>query len=815
MAQGNVVTPFLDMRSFVREESEVFASEAPAPALGSPFVSVYEMEGQAGFVDPEQEAYSTLVQELYDQEFDEALYELMVQARSLHEEHLVSSGQGVEGERLLSQHFNQLIREAEAAVDAFGRAFGSRELGTLSEGELDAFAEGYAPATAVSPEFEEFLGKFAKKLVKGVKGLAKKAGKLAVSLGLGPILEKIKAIVKPMLEKVLKTSIEKLPESARPAARQLAERITGRRPEAATGAPAAGADAATAAADAAVAAATAPPGDATAAAQPPAGAGATEIQQEFDQQLASLFTAADEVEMELEVAQARSDARLPAPPVYADLDRARERFIDELHELKEGEDPGPHIQNFLPAVLPALRLGVKLIGRGRVVGFLSGFLAKIIGKLVGPATAPALSRAIVDAGLKLLTLEVAPQDEARAAASAVAATVEETVRRVSALPEYVLDHQELLEGFALEAFEQAAAANLPPVLSEAVYRERPDLLESHGAKTCWVMLPLRRRKRYKKCARVFKVRISPSMADEIESFEGPLADHLQDQLGVEEGAEVEAEVHLYETLPGTMLPDITRGESETPGGASGPQGEAQLHPLTPKAAGLLLGEPRMGRLVPWGTHRRRVGVGQRFYRLSIPGRRLLTAVGRYGRPHPRRLGGLRVTLDVAKSEIRLCLFLSEVKAQRLAVRLRRQSHAGAISTGFLAYIGRRLAPILRGDRPSRIQVVQAGLPPGDALGRALKRLPADATAALIAKLQEHAVGAFAEFVKAQSPKIVAAAEDTADGITIRFTIAQPAGLDLVGKALLPDGQATGLAEAIRGGSKPDVRVDVEPGYKCD
>ena len=81
MAQGNVVTPFLEMRSFVREESEVFASEAPAPALGSPFVSVYELEGHPEFLDPEQEAYSTLVQELYDQEFDEALFELMVEAR--------------------------------------------------------------------------------------------------------------------------------------------------------------------------------------------------------------------------------------------------------------------------------------------------------------------------------------------------------------------------------------------------------------------------------------------------------------------------------------------------------------------------------------------------------------------------------------------------------------------------------------------------------------------------------------------------------------------------------------------------------------
>jgi hypothetical protein len=785
-------------------------------------VSVYELEGFSQFLDPEQEAYSTLVQELYDQEFDEALFELMVAARGVHDEHLLATPQSVEGERLLNQHFNQLIREAEATVDAFGREFGGRDISTLNEGEIEGFAERYSPSSAVSPEFEEFLGKWAKKLARGATRFVKKAGKFAMKLGLGPILNKIKALVRPLLNNVLQKAIGYLPASVRPAAQQLAERITGkpRTPPAAT--PADASPAAPAQADVAAATAPATPGAPEEPASPvqaPAGPEITEIQQEFDQQLAHLFMASDEVDMELEVARVRTDAQRPASPVYSDLDQARERFINELQDLKEGEDPAPHIQNFLPAILPALKLGIRLIGRNRVMGFLTPFLTQVTKRLVDPAIAPALSRAIVDAGFKLLSLEVSPQDEARAAASAVAATVEETVRRVSALPDYVLDNQELLEGFALEAFEQAAAANLPPILSEAVYRDRPDLLESSGIKTCWVMLPLRRRKRYKKCARVFKVRITPHMADEIESFEAPLADYLQDQFGVEEGAEVEAEVHLFETLPGTTLPDIAREESETPGV---PRIEAQvasqlqLHPLTRRAAGLLLGAPRMGRDLPLWTHRRHIGVGQRLYRLSIPGRRLLlTAPGRYGRAYPRRLGGLRVYLDAPKNEIRICIFLSEIKSQRLAVRLRRQAQPGAVAAGFQTFLGRRLAPILRGERMTRIQVIQAGLTPGEALGAALRRLPADVPAALTDKLQEAIVSAFAEFVKGQSQQIIKAAEDTADGITIKFTVPQPAGLDQIAKALLPGGATAGVAEAIRGGAKPDVRVDVLPGFKCD
>lgn len=804
------MTPFLEMRSFGREETEAFLSESPAPARGSPFVSVYELEGYTER-DPEREAYEALTQDLYDEEFDEALFELLVEARGLHEEQLVASPQGIDSERVLNQHMQQLMREAEATITALGREFGHRPVSSLTEAELDGFADRYAPTTPLSPEFENFLGKWAKKVVKGVKAVAKKAGKFAVQLGLGPILEKIKPLARIMLEKVVQLAKGRLPESLRPAAQQLADRILGKRAPAVTNAPANTTPTLTPTTSSDT---PAPPEDVDAAVQAPAGKDVTEIQQEFDQQLANLLTANDEVEMELEVAHARSDMRREAQPIFAELDQARERFIAELHELEEGEDPAPLIQNFLPAALPVLRLGIRVAGRARVVNFLAGFLGKMIAKLIGPSQAPALSRAIVDAGLKLLSLEVSPQDEARAAASAVAATVEETARRVAALPDYVLDNQELLEGFALEAFEQAAAANLPPVLSEAVYRERPDLSESYRLRNTWVMLPLRTRKRYKKCGRTFKVRITPYMADEIESFESPLSDYLQDQLGVEEGAEVEAEVHLYETLPGTTLPDIAREESETPTVRGvDTQNAAHIHPLTPKAAGMLFGEPRMGRAAPRWANRRRVGVGQRFYRLAIPGRRLLTTPGADGRAQPRRLGALRVILDGTKNEIRVCIYLSEVKAQKLAVRLRKQAHVGAIASGLQKYVARRLAPILRGERPTRIRVLQAGVLAGDAVSAALRRLPPEVSTTLGGKITEYLVSAFARFAKEQSQEFTSAAENTADGVTLKFTVLAPAGLGELCKALLPTGAPAGVAEALRAGSKPEVRVTVTPGMQ--
>ena len=53
------------------------------------------------------------------------------------------------------------------------------------------------------------------------------------------------------------------------------------------------------------------------------------------------------------------------------------------------------------------------------------------------------------------------------------------------------------KGFALDAFEQAAAANLPAVLSEATYKQRPELLEA-GVNAAWLLMPLRGRKQYKR-----------------------------------------------------------------------------------------------------------------------------------------------------------------------------------------------------------------------------------------------------------------------------------------------------------------------------
>ena len=67
------------------------AGRSPTGAPWSPFLSVYESsDGEAEADEPLREAYATLVNDLYDEEFDESLFELLTGARGLHQDRLAS-----------------------------------------------------------------------------------------------------------------------------------------------------------------------------------------------------------------------------------------------------------------------------------------------------------------------------------------------------------------------------------------------------------------------------------------------------------------------------------------------------------------------------------------------------------------------------------------------------------------------------------------------------------------------------------------------------------------------------------------------------
>lgn len=782
--------PFLNISSFAVEEvtQEIFETSTPP---STPFLSLYESEETGGVIDPETEEYVQFLNELYDEEFDEALYGLVSEAASLYEVRFTHENGdsriiGYEAERFLNQHFAPLITESEAMLGSLETELSQRDIKSLSEYEIGEIVDRYKPSIELTPNFENFLGRL-KKAVKKVAGkavdLAKKGISAAAKLGIGPILNKLKALIKPLLKRVVQTAIGKLPVQLQPMAKKLAERLPFLKEFEEGNYPV------------------------------PEDTELSEIsliQYEFDQHVANVLFAHTEVEQDLEVSQVLTEQQIPDVYPLAELDNARNDFVEKLQHLKEGEDPTPYVENFIPAILPALKVGIRLIGRKKVVDFLAKFLGKLIQKFVGPQHTPALSQAIVDAGLRLIHLEATYEDESRAASSAVAATIEETVRRVAELPDYILNDQELLEGFVLEAFEQAAATNLPQVLPEEIYQKRPDLGEARKLRGTWITMPSGRRKRYKKFSRKIPTRLSPHKVSAIKTFEGiSLEEFLEEKLGVAPGEEVEAIVHLYESIPGTRLTDISRLE-ENSTGLNTQDAYEQLHPLTADAAGLLLGEPELGRDVdprylidPYSTT-----VGQRFYYLEIPGKRPLMTPVAPGQAKMRRATSVRVILDFPRNEIEVRLFLSEIRAQEIAVKLRQHTHIGTVTARLQKPIKRGLRRALSGS-PGRLKIIHEAVTP-DQWSSAFQRLPSLVPMILLGKLNEWVLKGISDHLKQHSEAFIQAASDTADGVTLVVTVENPPGFPQLRQAL--KGESLSLPSLKMSDGTPTVKIRVTPGY---
>jgi len=781
-------SPFLDVKSFTEEELPARAEESPRQAqTSSPFLAVYELEGGPG-LDPQAEAYVSFLNELYDEQFNQALSNLVDDAAAIYQSNFADEQQdphitGQEAERLLDQHFAPLVAEAETMIGTLAEELGQRDLGTLSEGEVETIVDRYRPSGGLEPHFEQWLGGLGNALKTVVhKGLdlAKNAASAVARLGLKHVLKKLLVFIKPMIKAVVRRAIRKLPPELQPMATMLRDKLPFLKEL--------------------------EEGEATEPETTAAGEVA-EIQNEFDQRVANLLFAQTEAEQDLEMARAVDQRDAPDAYPVAELERARERLVDGLEQLKEGEDPTPQVENFIPALLPVLKVALSIGGRQHVVNFMAPFVGKFIRKFVGPQYAPPLSKAIVDAGLRLLQLEAATQSEVRPAASAVASTVEETVRTVAALPDYVLNNQELLEGAALEAFEQAAAANLPPVLPEDTYRKRPELREHRRG--FWYRCGRRYKKRLGPSIRV---RVSPYKVASLETFDGgTVGDALEEQYAIAPGEELEGELHLYEALPGMRLSDIVRGEQVIPK-VNGEDGSDQLHPLTRDAATLLLGQPELGRDTEGGTGDPTTPqVGQRFYYLELPGKRPLMVPAPGGRTHVRRRSYSRLVFHFPKNEIVARLYLSEIRSQEIAVKLRQHGHLGGVMQRLRHFIAHGVNRALTAN-PGQLKMVHGAVIPGRPMN-ALSRLPSVVPQHLKGRVTEWIVKGLADHLQRHAQEFIGAAEDTADGVTLVVRLENPPGFRELGDAL--KGKGISLATLRLPEGEPTVSLSIHSGHRHD
>ncbi|MEU7603493.1 hypothetical protein [Streptomyces sp. NPDC041003] len=742
------VSPFASLSMFpVAAPGTEAEQPETTPVLESPFGAGLVSESR----DRGDEAAAEFLDGLTDEDFAEAVERLVDEAAAQHlTEPETWSATPSEAEALagLESWIEPLAAETERAIDGFAEGLAGLDLLGMAESDLAEFLESASEAPQLGSEgFDQFVGgilRKAKSMVRGVVRLARKGIKAVGSvLPIGAVLSKLKALVRPLLRRVLRAATNRLPVSVRPIARRLAARLG--------------------------------LGEAEAEALEAAGGDpVARLAEDFDAEVAALLFAPEALTEAEEARQDEAEEGREAPDRLRELDAARARLGGQLTEMPAGTRPVPQIEQFVPAVLavrPLIKLGISLIGREKVVRFIADRIAGLIQGLVGAQAARTISRPIVDVGLRALGFEVPEAEEEALAGEALASTVESTVLRMLELPAETFEDELQLDAAVQQAFAEAAAAYMPDRLLRADLPER----ETAGEGGVWVLMPrtTRPRHRFRRFTRVYMVPVSRQTARTVPwSDGGTLEAHLLDR-----GADrwpVQMEVHLYEAVPGTQFGHLTQDESL-------PAGErpdsAEYQPLTPEIAGLLLGEPGLGRRIPAGAlwrGRGRPVPGRRYFRLrpiGLPARRT--------RP-PRRKRVL-IRFDPAAGRLGIAVRLTERQAQQLLSRLE------ATAPG-----GRPDLPTVLG----LLRGVYATALPTALAGRLLKRsLAADgATAARIADRVTAAVSsALSAFLIRRTAQFAAAVRDPADGATLTFTF-------------------SGVTRETLDSSLPRAQVAVTPGW---
>jgi hypothetical protein len=756
-------------------EADHQEGERGAAWLESPF-----SEGlvAAGDASESEEAFAALAAELEDEEFDEALQALVDEAAG---RHLESAGPWAAGgtEQLATGEVEAwmagIASDADRLLEHVERHFANRTPESLAEGEVEAvLTEALAAQGHSGLEGEDFLGALARKIksvARGAVKLAKRGIAIAGGALLGRLFGVIRGLLPALLKRVLAAALNKLPPGLQKDAAALAGKLGIRLPSAVTGvlAPAA-APAATLPAD------TAPAAEPTPAAEPatePATAAGATLAELFDAEVAGAVvgdreTMADQYETEWELL---GPAGEPEDGAVALLDAARADLVDRIAEAAPGSVRTAELEQFLPAVMaavPMIRTGIRVLGRDKVVGLIAKPLAELIKGHVGPEPSRRLARAIADKGLGLLSLEAEAQagGYGRLGAEALASTLEDTIRAVGLLPPESQAEPLRLQAEVQEAFAEAAARHLPSELL------RGDLgaLELEGESAVWVLMPRgpSRRYRYRKCSRIFPVRIGRQVARAVVLADGQT---LEERL-LDEGAggwPLEAEVHVYESLPGTHLGHLAAAEGEDLAG--GPLDAGEFEELTPRTASLLLNQPGLGGR-PGAP-----GRGRRWYRVALPGR------PRHHRRRHRRLL-VRLLLTGPRPVLRVHLRLGERSSHRIGELVAQRADVRLVA-GFRTLI---------------LGVAQRSLP--TRLARQFQRTPGVALSAeqaqsVAAALGERMVAAISAQLRTLGPSLAAAARDPKAGMTLTFEFG------FADRAALTAGRADAPTITVRPGRHHD------------
>lgn len=564
------------------------------------------------------------------------------------------------------------------------------------------------------------------------------------------ILGKLKALVRPLLERVLRFAINRLPVAIRPVAQQLAKRLLNKAGEYET--------------------LEDEDEDEAAAADP------ATIAHELDTRLAGFMVEGEGFDRYSGVQEFALQQDEESSDAWSRLQRGRRAFAKGVSTLPPEADIGPQMEEFIPAIMAALKLGIKIIGRPRVVSTIAKMVANLIRKYVGEAQALSLSRALVDAGLQLVSLEAPEAAPALQAGEAIAATVEDTVGRVvRSAPESAYESEAVLESYVREAFAEAASAHFPDSM---IRSELHEAAETSGA---WQLRPVGSvSKHYKKYSRVIEVTLTPQMARALKSFGGtPLEAILRDHLRLSVARPLRVRVHLYEAIAGTTLSAIAYHEKNVRGlGTPRRQAWTLIHPLTPEVAGILLREPGLGKatdpkFLASGTN---TALGQRFYYLEIRDG-APRAPQMMARPTAGRVSQTRLVLNFPARHARAILYYSEVEAHALAASLGSRTPIGVVITALKAGLQARLLAMLSGGPTRGLRIIHESVASEDLVPTVASSVLRLVGRPLAKTLLRWVLETFRRELERRRDEFAAefrrAAASDADGVTLIVTFARP------------------------------------------
>jgi hypothetical protein len=693
-------SPFSDemMKIVAGAEAERVIQDNFSMDYEGPFSHNYRIEGSRSN-SAQAESYVELLAELNQPDFSESLYAVANEI----EDNIISKFSGeasYNGEyaqyvqQRSNEYFAPLINEIHGAIDMVNSHLVQREF--RSGSDVDQFLQemefdhGRQLTSAQEQLFESFWGKI-KSAVKKVTSVANKVGDVAKKFS--PIhlaLNKLKGLIKPLLNKVLNSLLGKVPTNLRPYAEMVAKKLTN------------------------LEVALSDDEDAT-------GTDFEFLQRELDMNIANLVFANDEMYSEEIISHYSYDESEASrhPGKFATIKHARRSFIKKL---REGQEVGPAMEEFLPALYPALKIGIALAGRKRVIDFLAGLLTKLVEKYVPANMAKPLSASIVNLGLGAMGFEAVEREDDALAYEAIASTVEEVVTTLAKDPELQKaenyseqEAMDLIAERALPAFNKSVANNFP-----GTYIKKS--LQSAQQPGVWIQMPRNGGEpSYKKYGKVFSIALTSQLVNSLKTFGGsPLGQFLTDTLSVELSKSPQARVHVYEATGNTSLSKISLYERVPGLGSANKASWIQLHPLTVEAATALLQEPALGKNVDdsYTQSHQKITSGQRFYFLEIPGvsvRRpsVFKKRSRKGASNNRqivaRTSDIQVVFNFIKSEVAVNYFFSEVSAGQAVEKITGGDWIGSAES-IRTSLRETLHNILLKNVRSKVKIVHESIP---------------------------------------------------------------------------------------------------------